>query len=490
MFSQALYSAEQIFTQTKTSLENTINRYDVLTFSLSTLNELTKKYDDEPLTANQMVAARNALEKSMYSLASDTENSGIKVYGPGDVFGFYNGQTYLTFQEAENQSWFQDLMDGFQESFSSFILCPVESIPENDPANAIPGKRFERVLGFARIIKNPENYHECIGVVRIDLNEIYVQKILEQNNLYHDYVSYVETKSGELILAGQSFYSGRFSGFLPETCDTNGSWVPVNVQGSRYLLRKEPIGKYNAVLVNIIPEEEIFAQLSSVRQTAVLVACAAVLFSLILAFFLAGSIGKRTQYLAGIMRSVKTGNLRKAEEKMGQDEIGVLASSYNYMVDEMHQLMKSAYQNGQRLKNAELRLLQAQINPHFLYNTLDMISFFNERNQTEEVQGAISALVRFYRITLSKGKDFVTLREELQHVYYYVFLENMRYGGRIHLQLSVPQELQSYTILKTTLQPIVENAILHGIMCKPEKKRTHYYFSQRARRGYSHHSGG
>ena len=152
--------------------------------------------------------------------------------------------------------------------------------------------------------------------------------------------------------------------------------------------------------------------------------------------------------------------------------------------------MKSAYQNGQRLKNAELRLLQAQINPHFLYNTLDMISFFNERNQTEEVQGAISALVRFYRITLSKGKDFVTLREELQHVYYYVFLENMRYGGRIHLQLSVPQELQSYTILKTTLQPIVENAILHGIMCKPEKKRTHYYFSQRARRGYSHHSGG
>ena len=125
--------------------------------------------------------------------------------------------------------------------------------------------------------------------------------------------------------------------------------------------------------------------------------------------------------------------------------------------------MKDQYQLGKNLNAMELKVLQAQINPHFLYNTLDLISWAAKRNDMEEVCNIVIKLSRFYRISLSNGSDYISIANEVEHVRLYVQLQNLRFSKNIELATEVDKELENYRIMKLLLQPIVENSILHGI---------------------------
>jgi len=171
------------------------------------------------------------------------------------------------------------------------------------------------------------------------------------------------------------------------------------------------------------------------------------------------------------MEKVRSGRPQPMDiEDTGCDEVGVLADTYNYMTEEIGLLMDSQKQAADDLRRAEFRALQAQINPHFLYNTLDMINWLSQTGRSEEVTQAIQALSRFYKLTLSRKSLMNSIETELQHVSLYVKLQNMRYDDCVTFVIDVPEELYEYTIPKLTFQPIVENAFLHGIMTTEEKK--------------------
>lgn len=114
----------------------------------------------------------------------------------------------------------------------------------------------------------------------------------------------------------------------------------------------------------------------------------------------------------------------------------------------------------------ELKLLQAQINPHFLYNTLDNIVWLAEDGRTEEVEGIVTSLSQFFRTTLAGGKDFVSIDEELKHIEAYLQIQQFRYRDILSHEIEIPEEIRKYAIIKLTLQPVVENALYHGIKNK------------------------
>lgn len=193
--------------------------------------------------------------------------------------------------------------------------------------------------------------------------------------------------------------------------------------------------------------------------------------ALFIAFHLSGSIADRIILVALQMEKVRIGRPQPLEtEYTGCDEIGVLADTYNYMTEEIGILMDSQKKASEELRKAEFRALQAQINPHFLYNTLDMINWLAQTGRSEEVTQAVQTLSRFYKLTLSRKELINSIEKELRHVSLYVKLQNMRYDNCISFVIDVPDELMEYTIPKLTFQPIVENAFLHGIMIKEEKK--------------------
>ena len=136
------------------------------------------------------------------------------------------------------------------------------------------------------------------------------------------------------------------------------------------------------------------------------------------------------------------------------------------MVKRINNLVQQQYQAGRDIKNAELKALQAQINPHFLYNTLDLINWKAIDKNVPEITEITHALAKFYKLSLNQGKDVVTLRDEINHISTYVQIQNLRFDEKIGFCISIPEDLYQYGILKLLLQPIVENAIIHGILPK------------------------
>lgn len=147
----------------------------------------------------------------------------------------------------------------------------------------------------------------------------------------------------------------------------------------------------------------------------------------------------------------------------GKDEIGRLTDSYNEMCEEVNDLLEREKAAADQLKLTEFRALQSQINPHFLYNTLDTINWQAAAGDNERVMETVRTLSSFYRITLSGTDTLVTLRTELQHVSLYMDLINIRFGDSISYLADIPDELLDTMIPKLTLQPLVENSVIHGI---------------------------
>lgn len=155
-----------------------------------------------------------------------------------------------------------------------------------------------------------------------------------------------------------------------------------------------------------------------------------------------------------------------------EDEIGQLTKSFQSMLTKMAILIEDQFKLGHEIKNAELKALQAQINPHFLYNTLDLINWMSMKYNAKEISSLVDALSKFYKLSLSRGEDVISIEDELNHVKAYVMIQNMRFSNGITLETDVSDELKQYGILKILLQPLVENAILHGILEKDDEQGT------------------
>jgi len=138
----------------------------------------------------------------------------------------------------------------------------------------------------------------------------------------------------------------------------------------------------------------------------------------------------------------------------------------------INQLMEEQAKSAEDLRIAEFNSLQSQINPHFLYNTMDMINWLSQQGRSQEVTSAIQKLSRFYKLTLSRKKSLSTIANEIEHVSIYVQLQNMRFHDKIDFLIDVPDYLMEYAIPKLTFQPVIENCILHGILEKESKQGT------------------
>ncbi|MCB8978422.1 MAG: histidine kinase [Ardenticatenaceae bacterium] len=191
-----------------------------------------------------------------------------------------------------------------------------------------------------------------------------------------------------------------------------------------------------------------------------------ILFSILAAWIISGSIYVPIKKLHDVTTTITGEDLQALVTTHNVDEITELGISFNIMIGRIRELVNAKLREQENLKKAELRALQAQINPHFLYNTLDTIVWMAESNKTDQVVNIVRALSSFFRIALSKGKDWISLRQEIEHVSSYLAIQKMRYRDILDYRIEVEEDVMDSTILKLTLQPLVENALYHGIKTK------------------------
>lgn len=181
------------------------------------------------------------------------------------------------------------------------------------------------------------------------------------------------------------------------------------------------------------------------------------------------SITKPVKELCQVTGQIAEGDFSAKAKTQTKDEIAVLAASVNDMSENLEVLVNKIKEDERKMRYAELRLLQEQINPHFLYNTLDTIVWLIEGDNPEKAVDMVVALSEFFRLVLSKGKEYISIREEEEHIRSYLEIQQARYGDILDYEIEIEPELYQYKILKLTLQPLVENSLYHGIKYKRAK---------------------
>ena len=214
---------------------------------------------------------------------------------------------------------------------------------------------------------------------------------------------------------------------------------------------------------SVVSTDDFFPQAKRLREAIMGLVLLAMLAAGVGIFILSYTFTRPIGRLKNAMKQVEAGDFEIQVESKAHDEIGMLIQSFNYMVSRLRQLIMEVYQQKLAQKNAELTALQAQINPHFLYNTLDAIAWMCEDGKNEDAEEMVTALARLFRISISKGHELIPIEKEVEHAKSYLKIENYRYKNKFTYSFEVEESCLSYLCNKITLQPIIENAIYHGV---------------------------
>lgn len=463
VINNTLRSENALVNQTADSVSDTVSRIMNVTNSLITDIDLSRILS----TASSSELVDNDYLQTVQESIDGTVITDIQFYLP----------------EAYDFCW-QDILwaDHFQSeanasgSYWHGIFSGTDRISLLCPTFYLSSSEIENYGSMAYIYKltdvGPEAY------VAVYFSEKFIQQTLSNimdNSSTNTAVSYIINERNALVsTSSRALYGTHILAYedVPSIIENSSDFSERVILGEHVYMAYRTIRNSNWYLISVIPTESVFGERNFILGAYLL----AFLFLFIavykLSMWLANSIVHRIYNLMQHMNSVRFGEPVFMQIDTDEDEIGKLIDSYNYMTGEIHAHREREQQISKELQLSEFRALQAQINPHFLYNMLDMINWLAKSNDTEKVCKSVTALSQFYKLTLNRGHLEVRIEEELLHVSLYVELQNMRYDNQIQFIVDVPDEILDYKIPNLVLQPIVENAILHGIFEKESKSGT------------------
>lgn len=301
------------------------------------------------------------------------------------------------------------------------------------------------------------------------------QDILSENLTLEGSVSYIINERNNLVASSDSSLSGIYwlnYESIEDSFMSSNNFIERDILGTTIYAGFYSITKPEWFMVTVLPSEPIMKISNQLMTQLLMIYSGILVLAILLSNGLSRSITNRLSSVVQQMKKVRQGPPVPLASPTAHDEVGDLIDTYNYMARKMNQLMDKQAQAAEDLRIAEFNSLQAQINPHFLYNTMDMINWLAQQGRATEVSNAVQNLSRFYKLTLSRKKSITTIEKEEEHVSIYVSLQNMRYHDSIEFISDIPDELMEYQIPKLTLQPVIENAILHGILEKESKSGT------------------
>lgn len=245
-----------------------------------------------------------------------------------------------------------------------------------------------------------------------------------------------------------------------------------DIGDSSYFMSYTKSAETGWTYIGFIPYDEIFKQKEELRNTIFLLTGGLILFALLISFLFARGFTKPISVLTGQMRNAEKGNfdasLLEIRETSRMDEIGYLHKRFNTMIRSIQQLIDENYKKQIVIKDTEYRALQAQINPHFLYNTLNSINWMARRNGDDVISTIVESLSGILRLSIDDKRAMITVGEEVEFIQGYMYIQKVRYGKRIDFGVEVSEAFMDTLIPKFTLQPIVENAIYHAVDQKPD----------------------
>ena len=319
-------------------------------------------------------------------------------------------------------------------------------------------------------IYNPRSIQEPLAIVRVDIDQSRLHSILDGTSITENGMLLI-MRGQNILLASCSDQDADRASSIAQQIKPTGvpNWDIILENGTRYYVQSRTLNSSGWHVASILPAKDIYHPGNMLSAEMLLIVAVVTVIAYLMAYFLSRSTLDRLSMLTKTMHEVENGNTEVRMEPTGDDEIAQLIGSFNQMMDQMDSLMDDKVEYGRQIKNLELKALQAQINPHFLYNSLDLINCTAISHNIPEISKMVNALSKFYRLSLSKGREIISVRDELKHIQLYLEIQNLRFDNRIHVTWDLDPSADNCQVIKIILQPIVENAVIHGIFEKASK---------------------
>ena len=329
----------------------------------------------------------------------------------------------------------------------------------------------EYVLPYVRTIKSLDMKRN-LGLVIINLKEATIYNTYRNLLGELDGDIFILDDQGMIISNRNKNYLGKSFSSISKLENIKGiksSYVEVEMDGKNFLLIELNDNKTNWKYVYLISLERMLEGTGSISQITIVICLLTVLLSFIVGITVASRITIPINRLIAFVNTVDSGKLDLECKIDRKDEIGKLSTFLNKMIKKLKISIEEIYQVQKAKKDAELKALVFQINPHFLYNTLSSIIWLANNGENGKVIEMVDTLSKLFRISINRGKEFITINKEIEHVQSYITIQRIRYKDQFICAIDVDYDILDYFTPKLILQPLVENAIYHGIKNLEEK---------------------
>lgn len=360
--------------------------------------------------------------------------------------------------DVKSQKWFQDAA-GELENFH-FSTPHVQNLFDD------PSYRYYWVVSLSRTVELTRNGNSMLGVLLVDMNYSSIEQLLEKANTdtSGEYV-YLMAPDGEIIYHPKQnlIHMGLYEENNTEAAGYEDTTVKENFHGEKRLVTVKTISYTGWKLISVVPMKSFSMGMTGMRNLVVLLVALTVLAVVILNQMVSARISKPLRRLNDSVKEWEAGNMNPDIYIGGSMEVEHLGKTVRSTVAQIRQLMDDIVVEQEEKRKSELDALQSQINPHFLYNTLDSIVWMITGERYDDAVFMITQLASLFRISLSKGKTVIKIEDEVKHARNYMNIQKIRYKNSFEVDFQIEEDILDGCIVKLVLQPLLENAIYYGM---------------------------
>ena len=436
---------EQVSWNLNSYIRNMMNISDFMYYNVIKNKDLTEESIDKEMN---LLYEEN--KDYLVSIVCVTEDGAVLAAGPI--------ATRKKSVDLKEQEWF--VQAGEKIENLHFTTPHVQNIFESS------NYQYAWVISLSRSVELTNVGHTRRGVLLVDMNYSAIEQVFDKANEQNSGYVYLMDRNGEIIYHPKQ--KAIYSGMMKENNRMAASYEDgthvENFMGEERAVVVKTIGYTGWKIVNVTPTSELFRNTIHIGFFMVMICTVTIFLILFGNIFISDRVTEPLRNLEDSIRYLEEGHLEEEHIYIGgSHEIRHLGQTITLMVKRMKDLMDKMVREQEDKRKSELDALQSQINPHFLYNTLDSVVWMVECEQYREAISMVKALAKLFRISLSKGNSIITIEDELTHAQNYMSIQQMRYRNKFCVKIDVEPTIRDCITIKLIVQPILENAIYHGM---------------------------
>ena len=473
-------SSKLLYEQTRyTALNNLKNMYnDIYNIINGIEMRLTEIYNEETLLSDmESSMTLTQIKQRHYSAAYDIALNYFESTDAVSAIYLFDDTRRLisTYRRAVTPAY--NFPSNPYEDSNIYNTSAIDRYLESDSTTMmISGyyneSRKENIIRYVLKLYSRQNMNQMIGYVVCDTESSAIEKTVKKYISDRDGIIWIQPRGDQVIysLQGGSQEDIQCYKAIAGNIAQNQNVLDNNVTIGNRVLFQIPKSKYNLEAFSLIPQSLLIENQKLLMKNIIIIAIIMLIIFIAFSFVLSKSITKPLEKLSDTMNKIKTGNTTLRATNLKDDEIGQLGKNFNEMLDEIDSLIAQKYESQILLNQAEYKALQTQINPHFLYNTLDTMCSIAESQGSQIVSSMSRSLSNLFRYSLDMKHPLSTVSKEIIHLKNYIYVMNVRMRNEVNYRFNIDEQVLQDVLPRISLQPIVENALKHGLRNKKGEK--------------------